>query len=654
MKRLTRRPVLFPSRDATVFATESSRPFGSFVTLSKRCVSHGVLNGIRIPKLKRWLALFRQDYYWMRPQWGALEKDVPKETQFLLWERTDGLCGILLPLVSGDIRATISGAGNGLSLVFDGAVRSTKIEDAVLAFSGMKRDPFELVDDAMCAVSSFLRTFKPASEKATPDFSLFLGWCTWDAFRQDVDARKVLAGLRSFKKGGVQLGFMILDDGWLDTAADRLNSFNADGRKFPKGLAPLIARAKAGFGIRIFGVWHAFQGYWAGLNPKGELAERYRLIHNRGKIRPWMGAKDKPLDEYLIDPEDIGRFYHEFYRLLRQQGVDMVKVDGQSALEVFTHGRLGRVGTMRTYQEALQGAALMRFGQNLIHCMSNGSDVVYHMDGSVGWRNSNDYMVRADDASQCTHIVTNAFNNVWTSTFALPDWDMFQTHGPMPEYHAAARAISGGPVYVCDEPGRQNFGILRKLVAHGIIAAKATGPARPARDCLFEDFWHARRLLKIANWRVLGLFHVRAGGARMSTTFRPDDAGLDDEGVYAAYHHNARLLRVLRHNERSRLTLEAKQFEIVTFARIENGVAALGLIDKYVGIEAADTPHATPDGAGVACFVRGCGTAGFYCRTKPKRVSVDGAAARARYDKASGLLQVAIPDGWGAEVELRF
>ena len=32
-----------------------------------------------------------------------------------------------------------------------------------------------------------------------------------------------------------------------------------------------------------------------------------------------------------------------------------------------------------------------------------------------------------------------------------PDWDMFQSLHPAAEYHASARAISGGPIYVRSE-----------------------------------------------------------------------------------------------------------------------------------------------------------------------------------------------------------
>eukprot|EP01084_Bolivina_argentea_P146734 256850_1 len=47
----------------------------------------------------------------------------------------------------------------------------------------------------------------------------------------------------------------------------------------------------------------------------------------------------------------------------------------------------------------------------------------------------------------------------------LQDWDMFQTNLGVPsQVHAAARAISGGPVYISDRPGECNSVILSSVV----------------------------------------------------------------------------------------------------------------------------------------------------------------------------------------------
>ncbi|KAK7839012.1 galactinol--sucrose galactosyltransferase [Quercus suber] len=48
--------------------------------------------------------------------------------------------------------------------------------------------------------------------------------------------------------------------------------------------------------------------------------------------------------------------------------------------------------------------------------------------------------------------------------FIHPDWDMFQSTHPYAEFHAASRAISGGPIYVSDSVGKHNFKLLKSLV----------------------------------------------------------------------------------------------------------------------------------------------------------------------------------------------
>ncbi|CAG8723045.1 4503_t:CDS:2, partial [Scutellospora calospora] len=62
------------------------------------------------------------------------------------------------------------------------------------------------------------------------------------------------------------------------------------------------------------------------------------------------------------------------------------------------------------------------------------------------FRNSDDYFPNIDE-SHTWHIYVNSINSLWTSTmFSILDWDMFQSHHRFGEYHAAARAISGGPL----------------------------------------------------------------------------------------------------------------------------------------------------------------------------------------------------------------
>lgn len=68
-----------------------------------------------------------------------------------------------------------------------------------------------------------------------------------------------------------------------------------------------------------------------------------------------------------------------------------------------------------------------------------------------------------------------------------PDWDMFHSVHPDALLHATARAISGGPVYVSDKPGRHSPALLRRLVLPDGLVLRGEEPGRPSRDCLLKD-----------------------------------------------------------------------------------------------------------------------------------------------------------------------
>ncbi|KMQ43352.1 Glycosyl hydrolases 36 [Trichophyton rubrum] len=45
------------------------------------------------------------------------------------------------------------------------------------------------------------------------------------------------------------------------------------------------------------------------------------------------------------------------------------------------------------------------------------------------------------------------------------DWDMFQTSHSYASFHAAARCVSGGVIYITDEPGKHNLAIINQMTA---------------------------------------------------------------------------------------------------------------------------------------------------------------------------------------------
>jgi len=96
--------------------------------------------------------------------------------------------------------------------------------------------------------------------------------------------------------------------------------------------------------------------------------------------------------------------------------------------------------------------------------MAHEPYIVQHATCAI-WRNSDDYF--PDEEDQGKHIQNNIFNHLWSQFIAIPDWDMFQTSHVHSEYHAIARVISGGPIYICDLPGKHDHALLARLTIEG-------------------------------------------------------------------------------------------------------------------------------------------------------------------------------------------
>ena len=320
-----------------------------------------------------------------------------------------------------------------------------------------------------------------------------LGWCTWDAFYQQLTPEGIIAGLQAWANQGLTPGTLIIDDGWLDVhvtdAQDdvrtqynngTLHSFAADAEKFPDGLAPIIRQAKEEFGVRHVGVWHTLQGYWCGVNPDGPLAERYTIHRRRARDLNAFVLPNVP-ERGAIDPADVGRFFDDWHGQLAAAGVDFVKVDNGGSTPEFCDADEGP-RYVRAYGEAVRTSAAKHFGPGgLLPCMSMDNTLAAAPDPGRSvhvFRNSDDFFPDKEE-SHATHIRNNAASSLWTSGFAIPDWDMFHTVHPWGPYHAAGRAISGGPVYVSDKVDESDVGLIRRLIDGDAKALRYPMPCTP-------------------------------------------------------------------------------------------------------------------------------------------------------------------------------
>ncbi|XP_009613354.1 probable galactinol--sucrose galactosyltransferase 6 [Nicotiana tomentosiformis] len=693
----------------------------------------------------KFLSCFRFKLWWMAQKMGDKGSEIPLETQFLLVETKDGshlgsdnnnndnniVYAVFLPLIEGSFRAVLQGnPEDELELCLESGDKDTvssAFNQAVYVHAGC--DPFIVITEAIRAVKLHLKTFRQRHEKKLPGIVDYFGWCTWDAFYQEVTQEGVEAGLESLTAGGVPPKFVIIDDGWQSVGTDvevekplmRLTGLK-ENEKFQKnkdptvGIKNIVNIAKEKYGLNYVYVWHAITGYWGGVRPGVKGMEEYGSVMKypeitKGVMENEPGWKTDAIAVQglgLVNPKSAYKFYNEMHSYLASAGVDGLKVDVQCILETLGGGLGGRVELTKQYHQALDASVSKNFPDNgCIACMSHNTDALYCSKQTAVVRASDDFYPR-DPVSHTIHIACVAYNSVFLGEIMLPDWDMFHSLHPAAEYHGSARALSGGPVYVSDAPGKHNFDVLRKLVLRDGSILRARLPGRPTKDSLFSDpSRDGVSLLKIWNMNkytgVLGVYNCQ--GAAWNTVERKNtfhetnseaitgyvrgrdvhfisEAAVDPNwsGDCALYSNVSAELVVLPHNAVIPISLKVLEHETYTVTPIKVlapgfSFAPLGLIDMYnaggaieglkyevkSGAELSELETgyqgegnlvaedrienlSTEAVAVVSMEVKGCGRFGAYSSVKPRKCTVSGDMVDFAYDSDSGLLTLNLDD----------
>ena len=299
-----------------------------------------------------------------------------------------------------------------------------------------------------------------------------LAYCTWNSLGQDLNAEKIMQGLESLAKNNIFVATLIIDDNWQSLTGvqgetrqgDRgWKQFEANPSAFPHGLKAAISKIREAHPhIRDIAVWHALFGYWGMIDPEGEIARSY-------KTRTAEFRDSNASQKTIIDPADIHRMYSDFYQFLSSCGITGVKTDAQFYLDLLKSTD-DRREVMNTYQSAWTQAHLQHLGGKAISCMSMIPEILSHQflprdTPRIMLRTSDDFFPDVAE-SHPWHVFVNAHNAIYVQHLnVLPDWDMFQTSHPYAGFHAAARCVSGGPIYITDYPGKHDIDLIRQMTA---------------------------------------------------------------------------------------------------------------------------------------------------------------------------------------------
>ncbi|KAL5769389.1 hypothetical protein ACOSQ2_016172 [Xanthoceras sorbifolium] len=681
-------------------------------SLSRHVFKLGVVKDVKL------LCLFRFKLWWMIPRFGNSGSDIPIETQMLLLEAREGPTSdasadstsyiLFLPLLDGEFRSSLQGnSSNELEFCVesgDPAIVTSQSLQAV--FVNFGDHPFDLVNGSMKILEKHMGTFALRETKQMPGMLDWFGWCTWDAFYQEVNPQGIKEGLKSLSEGGTPAKFLIIDDGWQDTT----NEFQKEGEPYVEGsqfggrlasikennkfrgtanegqseaisLKDFVSDIKKNFGLKYVYVWHALMGYWGGLVPDAAGTEKYSPtlrypVQSPGNLANMRDISMDSMEKYgvgTIDPSKVSQFYDDLHKYLVSQDVDGVKVDVQNILETISSGLGGRVSLTRQFQQALEESIATNFQDNsIICCMGQSTDTIYHSKRSAITRASDDYYPK-NPTTQTLHIAAVAFNSIFLGEVVVPDWDMFYSLHCAAEYHAVARAVGGCGVYVSDKPGKHDFKVLKRLVLADGSVLRAKYPGRPSRDCLFSDpVMDGKSLLKIWNLNkctgVIGVFNCQGAGtwpclenavqkdvsAELSGQVSPLDIEYFEEvsgkqwtGDCAVFSFNSGSLFRLPKEETFDVALKLMQCDVFTVSPIKVysekiEFAPIGLMNMYNSGAAVESVELISDGR-IVIKGRGGGSLGAYSSAKPNCCLVNTKNEDFKFSGEDNLLTVTIP-----------
>lgn len=423
------------------------------------------------PSIHHYVALLRKGSSWLTPVGGKLNFDkhnhAHEKWQFLLYEDSQ----------RGDTHLWMTVGSNNMEDCWLSPGPESTLNLNMIPCKDGKAHLLICSTTTTSEKSDFTQLFKVATDyyRASikkekifpslqpPDFDTLdvLGYCTWNAFGKSVTEDNLYQAMDSLKAHDIPVAYMIIDDGWSEVLDNRLLSMELNRDKFSCTLKGIVDNLKSRYPqLKRIGVWHALWGYWDGIHSDFKDKDPYNGFSLKNREEKEIGL--------VTNPE---KFYDHFYKVLRHAGIDFVKVDVQGAFQDLEQSQdKSAYDLWDRYRTAMIHAADKYLESRVRHCMSLtphvlNAEILSTKRISI-FRSSDDYFPDEDD-SHAWHIYANAINMLLLSQYpsVVSDWDMFESCHPFAEYHASSRAISGGPVYITDTPGKHHTELIQRLVA---------------------------------------------------------------------------------------------------------------------------------------------------------------------------------------------
>nr|POF12473.1 galactinol--sucrose galactosyltransferase [Quercus suber] len=365
-------------------------------------------------------------------------------------------------------------------------------------------------------------------------------------------------------------------------------------------------------------VWHALCGYWGGVRPSVPGLPESVVVEPKLSLGLKLTMEDLAVDKIvdtgvgLVLPEIVDQMYEGLHSHLEAVGIDGVKVDVIHLLEMVCENYGGRVELAKAYYKALTASVKKHF---------NGNGVIASRE------HCNDFMFLGTEAICLGRVgcdmVHCAYNSLWMGNFIQLDWDMFQSTHPCTAFHAASRAISGGPIYYT--------GVLGAFNCQGGGWSRETRSKQCFSQC--SNVLTSQANPKDIEWKR-----------------GKNPISIEGVHVFALYYNQDKKLVLSKPSENVELSLEPFKFELITVSPVtvlagtSFEFAPIGLVNMLNTGGAIQSLAFNDDGKSVQIRVKGTGEMRGFASEKPIACKIDEEVVPFEYEGCMVVIQVPWPD----------
>jgi hypothetical protein len=503
-----------------------------------------------------------------------------EQVNFCYWKSRESY-GCMVPICGYGFRTTLGKSHGQIGSKAYSHVRNWNAERVPLLLLAFGEEPYPLFSQAyQVAAQQMKMGYSLRKEKVLPPVYEYIGWCSWNSSNNGslLNEDWLLQCATYFAKE-LPLGWVLIDDGWMDHTNRALNDFHPNPKLFPHGFLSCVEKIQK-LGVKFVGLWHTLNAYWGGIHHDSVLGKQFESsLYAYG-------------NNYFIRPEKQmqDQFWGSWYHFLEQNGISFVKVDNQYCAQDLGAYVFPVFDLAQEIHSSLNRAAKTYFGNGLLNCMDMSIECVYNFGTSATARASEDYFPDATGydikhGNASAHIMQACYNSIYFSQFVYPDLDMFETHNPHGLMHAVSRTLNNGPIYFTDRMGQCDFEMIKKLCYANGRTIRSDTPLLPTTDCLFQ--LQDQRVFKLFSLvkreETVGLMMAGnfADSDYVKGSFSPSDIEELKGSDFVVFDYFERQCKYVKRSETMEVGFERMEFGLYFIVPATYPVQPIGLINKF-------------------------------------------------------------------------